>query len=50
MKEEKEVCGTCQYHRFDKRQGVFICVNDDSEYCGLDTEYKDTCENYEDRF
>lgn len=44
---EDENCGHCVYHRKDDE--MWICSNPDSEYFGCDTEYRDFCDNYEER-
>lgn len=48
----KEVCGTCKHNR-RQRDGhcnaEFCCNNEDSEYCGVPTEYSDTCEEWEEK-
>lgn len=43
----KEVCGTCMYHRYSK--DGWYCVNSVSEYYTDYTEYTDTCDEYEER-
>ena len=42
-----EDCGHCLNHK--KEQGAWICVNPDSECYGCYTEYRDTCDLFEER-
>ena len=44
---EEKVCGKCRYHRCEC--GEWFCDNDRSDYCGCETEYKDTCPDFEER-
>ena len=44
---ERPVCGDCQWHK--NYTGEWICMNTDSEYYGLETEYEDCCEEHEER-
>ena len=53
-KEKKEMdaskdfeCGTCKWHR--NYTGEWVCMNPESEYYGLETDYDDHCEDYEER-
>ena len=41
------ICGKCKYHRKDNEE--WVCKNPESEYYGDYTEYKDTCDEFEDR-
>lgn len=56
----EEICGTCKHHRhiycvFKSEDGGYyydsgwICVNEESENAGCYTEYKDTCDAWEDK-
>lgn len=42
-----EICGYCLHHR--KELEEWICKNPDSECYGCYTEYRDTCDEFEDR-
>ena len=45
--KEKKCCGTCQHHR--KCCGEWQCFNEQSENYAIETEYNDTCEDWEER-
>ena len=48
MRDQKNCCGTCRYHR--RIDAIdWDCKNKESEYYGLETEYEDTCEEWEER-
>lgn len=51
MRESRQCCGTCKYHVPGEvpGEGGWICNNGESEYCALETEYSDTCADYEGR-
>ena len=49
MIEKDEVCGTCKWHRFNKIDGEWECINHDSLYCGEEMDYKDKCDRWEDK-
>lgn len=42
-----EICGKCLWHR--KVNGEWLCHNPSSEYWGCLTEYKDGCDEFEER-
>ena len=48
-----ECCGRCRYNRYLKKdgsgQGDFACMNDESEYFGVETLYDDACEEWEEK-
>ena len=44
---KEELCGTCIHHR--KENEELICKNPDSECYGCYTEYRDSCDSYEER-
>lgn len=45
-----EICGKCKWHvRDDIIEKDWICANEDSEYSGCMTEYRDTCDDFEER-
>lgn len=44
---DEEICGKCIHHR--KEIEEWICHNPDSECYGCYTEYRDTCDKFEDR-
>ena len=43
----EKCCGTCMYHAPECDR--WLCYNERSEYCGYETEYSDSCEDYEKR-
>lgn len=43
-----ECCGTCKYHRTDKR-GDWICTNDNSDNFSDYTDYQDDCDDWKER-
>lgn len=45
--ENNRICGTCQHHR--KCCGEWQCFNEQSENYAVETEYDDTCEDWEER-
>ena len=45
----EECCGTCRHHKFDYDSGEWICNADFADNFGQFTEYKDTCEDWEDK-
>lgn len=47
--DDREICGTCRYHRHEDVDDGWVCVNPDSEYCTDWTEYEDSCEEWEGR-
>lgn len=47
--EEKEICGNCQYHKYDFVKKSVVCGCEESEYYGLDLFYKDKCECFEEK-
>lgn len=49
MSCDRECCGTCQYPRYDRNYESWVCGNEVSDNYGLDTNYNDCCEDYEER-
>lgn len=47
MSKNEEICGTCISHR--NEDGEWICNNPDSECFGCYTEYRDTCNSWDER-
>ena len=47
--EGRECCGTCKWHEHEEISDGWICVNDQSDYCGDWTEYDDGCQEWEER-
>ena len=45
--EKYEVCGECKWLKWSKIDKAFVCMNPASEYCYDETEYDDTCEEWE---
>ncbi len=43
-----ECCGNCKYHR-PMAQDTFMCDNEDGEGYGLETQYDDYCEEFEEK-
>ena len=43
----EDICGQCKYHRNQNEE--WICNNPESENYGDYTEYKDSCEEFEER-
>lgn len=44
-----KVCGTCKYHYCENTDKGWVCVNPSSDNCTYYTEYKYTCEEWEQR-
>lgn len=47
MRDDREVCGTCIYHKRENHTDGWVCVNSESDYFGDWTEYTDTCDEFE---
>jgi len=46
----EQICGTCNYHEKDiERNEDWLCVCGPSDYCGDYTQYRDSCEEWEER-
>ena len=45
--ERAEICGTCKYHRNVDRE--WICLCEEADEYGLETEYSHHCEEHERR-
>ena len=45
--ENKEICGTCEYHKY--YDGEWYCMCEYSDANGCITDYNDSCEEYEER-
>lgn len=45
----KECCGTCRYHVRGEIPGEWVCNNAESENYALETDYSDSCLDYEGR-
>ena len=47
----EQCCGTCKYHVSGEVPGEsdWVCNNGESEYYALETEYSDTCGDWEER-
>ena len=43
------VCGNCKYNEYNQDTELFVCDNEESEMYGLETDYDDTCIDYEER-
>lgn len=48
MSNEK-ICGNCKWHKHEDWTDGWVCVNDRSDYCTCWTEYRDYCEEFEER-
>ena len=44
---DEQICGKCLHHR--KQDEEWICNNPDSECYGCYTEYRDGCDEYDER-
>lgn len=44
-----ECCGTCKWHEHDNWDDEWVCSNTSSDCYGVNTEYRDSCTNYEER-
>ena len=47
--KDKECCGTCKYHCYEKADQGWICTKDSSDYCADWTDYDDCCDEYEEK-
>ena len=47
MGNQNHCCGTCCWHEFSS--GDWICTNEYSDNEGLETEYTDSCPDWEQR-
>ena len=45
----ENICGNCKYNKCDYGYASFSYNNEESEYYGLETEYEDSCEDFEER-
>lgn len=45
--KSNEICGKCLHHRRDNEE--WVCKNPESECYGDYTEYKDACDEFEER-
>ena len=50
-KQTSECCGKCKYHKSYDINGTseWYCDNQDSYNNGIETDYTDTCEDFEER-
>ncbi|MCD7862842.1 MAG: hypothetical protein LUG61_04875 [Lachnospiraceae bacterium] len=48
---ENHYCGTCRWHKFDRKYGDWLCTNEESENYAVFTGYEDmdTCEYWENK-
>ena len=46
---DDKCCGTCKYHHHEDIDDGWVCTNVDSEYVAEWTEYKDFCDEWEER-
>ena len=44
---EEKTCGFCKYHQKEEGTEDWICMNEDSDYCGAWTEYNFTWDEFE---
>ena len=49
MRDTREICGNCKYHKHEDIDDGWVCVNTDSEYCSDWTEYTDSCDEFTER-
>lgn len=47
--KKEECCGTCKWHKREVINGEWVCMNKDSDNCAFETEYKDSCDQWESR-
>lgn len=48
--EKDECCGTCEWHKYVRRFNAgWLCDNVGSMYYHENTDYSDSCEQWEDR-
>lgn len=47
--DTKEVCGTCQYRKYDYEEKDYICKCEDSEAYACGTLYNDYCSCWEEK-
>ncbi len=47
-KEEamSKCCGNCEFSKYDREQGEFVCQCEESENYALFTEYRGSCEEF----
>lgn len=43
--QNQNYCGNCRHHRYI--DGEWICTNEESDTDGLETEYSDSCDDWE---
>ena len=48
-RDEGICCGMWRYHYYDRKDGTYVCGNSLSEYDGCETDYRDSCEDAEER-
>lgn len=46
---EIRCCGACKWHKYDDEWGDWSCLCKASEYYGCVTEYRDACDDWEER-
>jgi len=45
-----ECCGNCKYHKYGfDDDDSWYCDNDNSDYYACETEYSDSCEDFEEK-
>ena len=49
MFDDREICGTCIYHQYDKQDEDWCCDNQNSDRYTDWTEYTDTCGEWDGR-
>ena len=51
MRDKEKVCGTCKYHKIFTASiyEAWICDNENSDYYALESEYDETCDEWEER-
>jgi hypothetical protein len=49
MNEKKQICGTCEFHKYNFYHDDYMCRCDESEYCADWTDYKHTCDCWEEK-
>lgn len=48
--QEQGCCGTCHHNRYDVDTKTWVCKNRESDNFALETTYRDSCIDYEERW
>lgn len=46
-----ECCGKCEYHKLEQigNSAEWVCANKESDNYGMETEYRESCEEFKER-